>query len=660
MASTHNNIPDKSIGGQLTAYEFNQLKNQVNANATDVNTRFENISLTPSPSGADGISAYQVAVNEGFSGTENEWLTSLIGEQGPQGVEGPQGPSNGIVGPEGPAGTVEGLDDILARITSLEQYSPLTNAGNGTVSDVTFTNKEEIVLGEKLQNTVLNSEGAAVDWTPSQVSGLKLWLDASDLTSAPTQWTDKSGQGFHATKTGSDVNVIENHSNGLSVMNFTGATENYYEWTNITDIRTVFWVFHRDSDSPSKMAILNSNSNDFLRAAGHELWQPNSASVKVREGDTNVDGYRDGLQGGWKQIPTSLSIVAVRTTGDIQAHAFGKPADFAWKGNLAELLIFNEALSDADIEKVEGYLAHKWGLDSKLQYIQNDPTPHPYKENQPITTDSLVVNNWTLASGVWDTTVLENGILQGYGSPASIRQNVTTLSNEIYDVNITRADIEEGLVVKLRTSTNVKWLSHDDDVTNEVDVPFNTTARFQVIGDDTPTFIEVDTVNATLQITAVSMIHKKVASGTVEVLANNTIKKSGGVDGWNAGASSAEYINGLGEGYVQFQIAQSSKDIKVGLVYEDVDYVDADPFEMTFSGVAVYIDGSDRATYISGDWFRIKHDSANNQILYQKRDSNLDYQTFYTASLTTDSRDLYLDTSFYHLNGRINNVSMVN
>lgn len=36
--------------------------------------------------GADGASAYQVALQEGFVGTEAEWLASLEGEQGPQGL----------------------------------------------------------------------------------------------------------------------------------------------------------------------------------------------------------------------------------------------------------------------------------------------------------------------------------------------------------------------------------------------------------------------------------------------------------------------------------------------------------------------------------------------------------------------------------------------
>ena len=48
--------------------------------------------------GADGKSAYQIAVEHGFSGTETEWLASLkgdkgdIGPTGPRGIQGVQGP----------------------------------------------------------------------------------------------------------------------------------------------------------------------------------------------------------------------------------------------------------------------------------------------------------------------------------------------------------------------------------------------------------------------------------------------------------------------------------------------------------------------------------------------------------------------------------------
>lgn len=46
----------------------------------------------PGLNGANGLSAYQVAVNNGFVGTEQQWLASLQGAQGIQGIQGPAGP----------------------------------------------------------------------------------------------------------------------------------------------------------------------------------------------------------------------------------------------------------------------------------------------------------------------------------------------------------------------------------------------------------------------------------------------------------------------------------------------------------------------------------------------------------------------------------------
>jgi hypothetical protein len=59
--------------------------------------------------GADGSSAYEIAVANGFVGSEAQWLTSLVGAngatgaQGPIGLTGATGPA-GATGPQGPAG----------------------------------------------------------------------------------------------------------------------------------------------------------------------------------------------------------------------------------------------------------------------------------------------------------------------------------------------------------------------------------------------------------------------------------------------------------------------------------------------------------------------------------------------------------------------------
>lgn len=56
--------------------------------------------------GPQGKSAYELAVENGFQGTMQEWIDSLKGAQGPRGLQGPAGPrgQQGDQGPPGPAG----------------------------------------------------------------------------------------------------------------------------------------------------------------------------------------------------------------------------------------------------------------------------------------------------------------------------------------------------------------------------------------------------------------------------------------------------------------------------------------------------------------------------------------------------------------------------
>jgi len=57
------------------------------------------------PAGPEGASAYEVAVANGFVGTEAEWLTSLEGEDGVDGADGPAG-AMGLIGPTGDTGPI--------------------------------------------------------------------------------------------------------------------------------------------------------------------------------------------------------------------------------------------------------------------------------------------------------------------------------------------------------------------------------------------------------------------------------------------------------------------------------------------------------------------------------------------------------------------------
>lgn len=73
-------------------------------------------------SGGDGKSAYEIAVEHGFEGSEAEWLESLKGEKGETGETGPPGDSGkqGEPGPPGqdaePQFTPDQVESLLALI----------------------------------------------------------------------------------------------------------------------------------------------------------------------------------------------------------------------------------------------------------------------------------------------------------------------------------------------------------------------------------------------------------------------------------------------------------------------------------------------------------------------------------------------------------------
>lgn len=82
------------------------------------------LSQAAGSAGRDGLSAYEIAVRNGFVGTEIEWLASLRGEAGPKG-------DTGETGPQGPKGD-----------TGADGYSPIANVSkSGTTTTITVTDK---------------------------------------------------------------------------------------------------------------------------------------------------------------------------------------------------------------------------------------------------------------------------------------------------------------------------------------------------------------------------------------------------------------------------------------------------------------------------------------------------------------------------------------
>lgn len=91
------------------------------------------IELIPGPKGDNGASAYEVALENGFKGTEKEWLASLQGAQGKDGATGPKGDKGdkgdiGATGEKGPKGDA-GEPFAIAK-TYLSYEAMIADAAN--------------------------------------------------------------------------------------------------------------------------------------------------------------------------------------------------------------------------------------------------------------------------------------------------------------------------------------------------------------------------------------------------------------------------------------------------------------------------------------------------------------------------------------------------
>ncbi|WP_152597911.1 YadA-like family protein [Novilysobacter arseniciresistens] len=121
-------------GGVFTAPNYGFISGAVYNNVgdalADLDSRVYDLEQNPGgggtgPQGPAGDSAYQVAVNNGYAGSETEWLASLKGEQGErgeQGIAGEPGTGSTEPGPEGPAGQdgVDGIDGRSAYEVAIE------------------------------------------------------------------------------------------------------------------------------------------------------------------------------------------------------------------------------------------------------------------------------------------------------------------------------------------------------------------------------------------------------------------------------------------------------------------------------------------------------------------------------------------------------------
>jgi hypothetical protein len=250
-------------------------------------------------------------------------------------------------------------------------------------------------------------------WTPEAIT-TELWLDGADAStitlngSVVSQWNDKSGNGRNATQSDNSKRpeYIANSINGRYALDWDGVDDSMEVSGAIStslqsvmsgdDTHSVAMVLEADviSNSPVIFHVPES-SWEFLieiNASGGGLYWGYTTSayrtystgdfvsitkptffVLTKSGSSTGDAYSAG------SLVSSYSVNFGATPTMTSNFLIGSysSASYNYNGRIAEIIVSNETWDTETRQRVEGYLAHKWGLEGDL------PVDHPYKSVVP-------------------------------------------------------------------------------------------------------------------------------------------------------------------------------------------------------------------------------------------------------------------------------------
>jgi hypothetical protein len=245
-------------------------------------------------------------------------------------------------------------------------------------------------------------------FTPTQIPGCSLWLDAADATTVTlsgsniTQWNDKSGRGYHAVAVGTPTIQSLCNSTYRGVLCSATSAFGYSNATamNSGQVLTTFAVAHL------------SGTGDFVRLLGFAteatLDDGTGGAIPFcrRIGENSVTIVRNGVvgtaavpitqgllfQGASVIGPTSAiqyingqsnsAISYTNATFNYTRYGVGqngRGTGERWPGVICEVITYDALLTDSQRQRIEGYLAEKWGLRGSLGGLN-----HPSRFGPPV------------------------------------------------------------------------------------------------------------------------------------------------------------------------------------------------------------------------------------------------------------------------------------
>jgi hypothetical protein len=252
-------------------------------------------------------------------------------------------------------------------------------------------------------------------WTPEDITTL-VWYDAADASTiidadengSVEQWNDKKGGGGNLIQTNESARPATGVRtlNGLNVLDFDGTQSMFYNNMPTPADVDYFMLCQVDViNDPNDSIFTGSGINDFQLSAANGSQMNGEirctgigTSVDFTGGpypgpsiyNTNFDFNGAGVFNGYvdatKVTPDQAYIAALDATLDLRAFANRGNGDFP-DGAVGEFIV-TPHLSTEDRQRMEGYLAWKWGVEANL------PIGHPYKDEAPKKSDGSAGSQW--------------------------------------------------------------------------------------------------------------------------------------------------------------------------------------------------------------------------------------------------------------------------
>jgi hypothetical protein len=294
-----------------------------------------------------------------------------------------------------------------------------------TGGDLRFANSNESL---NLKYEIEQWDAGTVNPSPTNVSGLCLWLkaDAGVLTNSSGyvyNWQDQSGNGKNAVQ--ANINNqpiwIGNVLNAKPVLRFDGQMDGYGDFLDTSQLvaRTVFAV----------VSFNGAAFPDWSTAIGDQVYE--NYIIQGRPGTSQLDAqyqtpgvrYINGtmpyaINNGYDFVPmTSHKIVAVSLGADeVLRTRIGRDIDRnlrTWKGDIAEIIIYNRALTMPEMNAVGLYLGQKYGITTT--YTQASGKSYVWVQVPELMTNTCIWASWgnpaetnspayNVYGGTWDSS----------------------------------------------------------------------------------------------------------------------------------------------------------------------------------------------------------------------------------------------------------------